>query len=63
LVADEAADEGRARELLVDNFDWDSIPDLHAEDVNNFLPNAYVHSIDKASTCPIATTDVPGWRS
>ena len=48
LVADEAADEGRARELLVDNFDWDSVPDLHAEDVNNFLPNAYVHSIDKA---------------
>ena len=48
LIADEAADEGRARELLVDNFDWDSIPDLHAEDVNKFLPNAYVHSIDKA---------------
>ena len=48
LVADEAADEGRARELLVDNFDWDSVPDLHAEDVNNVLPNAYVHSIDKA---------------
>ena len=48
LVADEAADEGRARELLVDTFDWDSVPDLHAEDVNNFLPNAYVHSIDKA---------------
>ena len=33
LVADEAADEGRARELLVDNFDWDSVPDLRAEDV------------------------------
>ena len=48
MVADEAADEGRARELLVDNFDWDSVPDLNAEDVNNFLPNAYVHSIDKA---------------
>ena len=48
LVADEAADEGRARELLSDNFDWDSVPDLRAEDVNNFLPNAWVHSIDKA---------------
>ena len=48
LVADEAADEGRARELLSDNFDWDIVPELNADDVNNFLPNAYVHSIDKA---------------
>ena len=48
LVADEAADEGRARELLVDNIDWDGVPDLRAEDVKDFLPNAYVHSIDKA---------------
>ena len=51
LVADGAGDEAKARELVSDEINEDIIkqlPLLNLERVNQFFPNAQVHSIDKA---------------
>ena len=50
LVADEAADEGRARELLTDDVAWDDSPDVNVNDVKQCLPNAQTRYADKAQS-------------
>ena len=51
LIVDEAGDEAKARELVSDEINEDIIkqlPLLNLERVNQFLPNAQLHSVDKA---------------
>jgi hypothetical protein len=51
LITDEAGDEAKTRELVSDEIKEDIIkqlPTLDLERVNQCLPNAQLHSVDKA---------------
>ena len=54
LLADEAKDEGKARELVSDEMDEQLIedfPSLNLDSIKKFLPNATLHSTDKPHSC------------
>ena len=54
LLADEAKDEGKARELVPDEMDGQLIekyPSLNLDSIKKFLPNVALHSTDKPHSC------------